>query len=734
MQYYSILPFVAAVIAAANVVLVLRYRQNPASRPFLVMLLGAVIYSVGQAFELSSAQQDTLIFWDNVQFIPTAMSPAALLLFTLRYCRPHSAVVNGWKLPAALSVHPIIDQAMVWTDPLHNLVRENVRVLSSGGASFLVYDYGLWMWASIALAYLYFLASLLLFMWRFYAASALERRQVLLFVAGVLTPFAGAILTIFGLVPFVGVSGLDLTPITLTGANLFFSAALFGARLLDLSPVARDRVFALMHEGAIVLDLLNHRILDWNAAAGILLGPYLRKPLAEGLPLAEALPELERFVNQKRTGLLSLSDENLQVELNVLCAPVRDIRGVEQGIVVTLHDITAFKRIQQELELARSRAEDASAAKSRFLAHMSHEIRTPMTAILGAAELLSESPLNDEQRELTHIFANAGVDLQRMLNEVLDIARIEAGRVAIDIRPLDLHRLLHELEASFTAQCARSEIRFRLQIDPTTPQQIRSDAGRLKQILGNLLTNAIKHARRGLVQLQVAPIGSVDHSIRLRFQVLDEGPGIPTDALELIFDAFQQGPRPGNAPTDGAGLGLSISRQLARLLGGEITAANRKEGGACFEFTMLAEAAEEQRPSPASSAMPAPRSGLRILLAEDSATNQMLVQRFLAPYDLQLQIAADGRAALQKFQEERFDLVLMDIQMPEMDGYACTRAMRRYESQAMIARTPIVALTAYTMEEERLEAIRAGMDGHIAKPISRAQLVESIVRFTAAEI
>lgn len=540
-------------------------------------------------------------------------------------------------------------------------------------------------------------------------------------------------LTVSGNVPFSH-PGLDITPITFTFTNLILSVALFRFRLLDLVPLARERVLEVMADGVLVTSHPKLELIDWNPAARTMLTPYARRRWEAGTSLSALLPELSR--TQMSGDTVDLGDDAPGLSLVVRRAPLSDSTGRLRGQVWTLQDVTERIRAYRELETERRRAEEANAAKSRFIAMVSHEIRTPMNAILGSAELLNESPLNQDQQELVRIFRTAGRTLMNMLNDVLDISRIEAGRVSLqpeDFAPADL---LADLDGIFRNRAREAGCRLRFTIAEGTPERVRADEQRLTQILSNLLSNAIKFTSQDFIDIN---LNSPEPGI-LEFTVLDSGPGIPEDFLPQLFDPFSQAD--GGRLREGAGLGLAITRHLVHLMGGAIEARNRTpaEGGtgARLRFTVRYEPPAAAVPGSAESASETPprpayeRRRVRALVAEDTEVNRLLIERFLRNSSVELSFAHDGREAVECFARDRFDIVFLDVQMPEMDGYAAAREMRAFELRSGQSRTPILALTAYAMPEERRRALDAGMDDHLTKPIDRKTIEAAIERFVGA--
>ncbi|OWP63754.1 hypothetical protein CDA63_07120 [Hymenobacter amundsenii] len=395
------------------------------------------------------------------------------------------------------------------------------------------------------------------------------------------------------------------------------------------------------------------------------------------------------------------------------------------------HDITELKQTQQALEQAKEAAEQNAQARQNFLTNMSHEIRTPMNGIMGLTELLAKTPLNPEQQELLHHVEYSSQNLLVIINDILDMAQLGAGRVRLEHVPFDLAEVLRASCQALLPQATGKGIGLRLQLPANASSQpiwVLGDPFRLRQILLNLLSNAIKFTNKGQVLLtyqRVANLaGEASGTGRYQFSVLDTGIGISPDQLQHLFEPFTQASASTAREYGGSGLGLSISRGLVELLGGELTAESRPGHGSTFRFVLELPAA----PTP-DLTLPVPPpdyqrlSGHHILLTEDNAVNQLLVRTMLQGWGLKVDTASSGAEALALFREHHYSLVLMDIQMPGMDGVATTRLLRQHPNPARAA-TPVVALTAHAMPGDAERYRTAGLDDYLSKPFREAALFE----------
>ena len=400
--------------------------------------------------------------------------------------------------------------------------------------------------------------------------------------------------------------------------------------------------------------------------------------------------------------------------------------------IVLFSDLTERKRMEEELRQAMEHAEAASRAKSEFLAVMSHEIRTPMNAILGMAELLTESERDAERRGYLEVQSRAGSALLELIDDILDLSRLEAGRIEVQNEPFVLRDLLGSVCDFLGARAKEKGIHLRGDVSESIPAGWFGDVRRMRQILVNLAGNAVKFTQRGGVDLEVTvdSRGVEEAPWRLRFCVIDSGIGIPREYQETIFDTFTQVDSSSTRAHGGSGLGLSITRRLVTLLGGELWMESTPGEGSRFCFTVPLREFEGDAAKPVTEASgDHPVAPMRILLAEDSEDNALLIRSYLKASPHTVETVIDGEEAVEAFEAGAFDLILMDIQMPVMDGYAATQTIRDLERAQGRPRVPILALTAYAMKEDEERSLASGCDGHITKPIKKAGLLEAIARF-----
>ena len=400
-----------------------------------------------------------------------------------------------------------------------------------------------------------------------------------------------------------------------------------------------------------------------------------------------------------------------------------------QGVFASARDVTAQKRAEATLKAAMAAAESASRSKSEFLASMSHEIRTPMNAIMGIADLLAKTPLSPEQDKYVQIFRRAGDNLLNLINDILDLSKVESSQLELERTGFSLRELLEKVTEMVAARAAEQGLALTCTIAPGVPTELIGDQTRLLQVLHNLLGNAIKFTEAGEVSLQVALDDDVAVPTGLRFTVSDTGIGIPGDKLARIFERFTQADSSTTRRFGGSGLGLTISKRLIQLMAGRIWVESVVGKGSVFAFAVPLEiwaGAPRGAQVPAGTAIETALPALRILLVEDSPDNCTITEAYLAGTPYRIEIAENGAIACEMFAAGNYDLVLMDRQMPVMDGLTATRTIRAWEHANQRPPTPIIAVTASALRGDRELCLAAGCTAFLTKPVTQDALLQAI--------
>ena len=538
-----------------------------------------------------------------------------------------------------------------------------------------------------------------------------------------------------------------------SGVRMGISVAAFAAFLITAAAVVealsfwsrasmltqlREAIDA-MPDGLAFYDS-HDRLVIWNARYAEI-NPEIADILTQGATFREIVqtgidrghyPEAEgreaEWLDERMTARSRLSCAMEQKTSDDRWLKVQDRRTADGGVVTLVNDITELKRDAEILAAARDAAEAANRAKSEFLANMSHEIRTPLNGVIGVAQALSGTPMNERQQEMLELIRSSGATLQHLLSDILDLARVESGRMELRSEPFDLAKAVNEAAQLYAAQAEEKGLRFFVEAPEDTRVWIDGDVVRLKQILTNLVSNAVKFTTQGLVSLSVSRGVGAEGEPVFRFMVSDTGVGFDAAARARLFSRFEQADGTITRRFGGTGLGLAICRELAGMMGGDLDCESEPDGGSTFILTVplneVAAPMRETAPVEVSSAQP--DRPLRVLLADDHPTNRKVVELVLSQIDVELVVTEDGAEALAAFRDHAFDVVLMDMQMPVMDGLTATREIRLHETAMGAARTPVVMLTANALPEHMAAAREAGADHHLSKPFGADALIELV--------
>lgn len=497
-----------------------------------------------------------------------------------------------------------------------------------------------------------------------------------------------------------------------------------------------NSILNISSEGIIVADQ-DMRILLFSKGAEVIFGYSAPEVLGRHIELL--IPQDRRAAHRQRVqgfaagAILSRRMSNRQDVTGLTkdgrLAPIEvglSKLTTRTGMVYTaiIRDISESLQAEASLNQAVSEANAASAAKSAFLAAMSHEVRTPLNGVLGMAQAMARDALPPKQAERLEVIRQSGESLLGILNDMLDLSKIEAGKLQMETLEFDLGDLIAGTHNTFAALATQKGLQFDLHVSPRAEGAYLGDPLRLRQVLNNLISNAVKFTEKGLVEVDVDRQGGL-----LVIAVRDTGMGISPDALTRLFDKFEQGDLSTTRRFGGTGLGLAICQDLVRLMGGDISADSALNEGATFTVRLPLEHVghvpalpDVIGPPPAADQRPQ----VRLLVAEDNRANQLVIDTLLRQVGITPVIVPNGRAAVAAWEERPWDLILMDVQMPEMDGPTATSIIRRRELDSGQARTPILALTANAMDHQLSEYRQAGMDGLVAKPIEIDKLFSAI--------
>ncbi|MFD1256576.1 response regulator [Mucilaginibacter terrae] len=400
-------------------------------------------------------------------------------------------------------------------------------------------------------------------------------------------------------------------------------------------------------------------------------------------------------------------------------------------LFLNISDVSPQKSYQQELIKSKEASDYSRKIKENFLANMSHELRTPVNGIIGLTSMLRKSPLDEQQKNVIDLLEVSSQSLLGVINDVLDISKIEAGKFSIIRKPHDIRRVVKSVFDLLKYKADEKDIELLLDIDGDVPEILQFDSLRVNQILMNLLSNAIKFTERGYVKLQLSVLQKLNENVKIKFSVLDSGIGIAPDRLNKIFDSFEQAENDTEAKFGGTGLGLTIVKKLIELKGGELTVSSQVGTGSVFNFInwyTIAEKPKEITPADGGTQrLLEPFANIHVLVAEDNLVNQFMLSKMLKDWNIIVEIVDNGQKVLDKLQTKDYDIILMDTHMPEMNGYQAAKNIRVNFAEPKRS-IPIISLSAATFEHEQQQALSSGMNDVLAKPFQPYQLHEKMKR------
>ena len=711
--------FIAAALTTALAFSAWRRRDAAAARPFMALMLAVAWWSLTYALEFLSVSPEQKMIWAKASYVGITLTPVSWLALALQYTgRGH------WLRPrtlALLFIEPVVVVLLVWTTERHGLIWSRTWWVTYGAINALSHSYGLGFWIHAAYAYILLVAGTFLIARAFVRAPRFYRGQAATLLLGASFPWIANILYLGGFFPW---PFLDPTPFAFTLAGLVIGWGLFRFRLLDVTPVAHAAIIRNMEDGVVVLDRGGH-VVDVNPAALRLLGKTASDLIGRPCPDAFAgHPQLVRLCESPAERFaettFETTDDKRLYSLRV--SPLYDRKARLRGRLLVFHDITALKETERVLKEAKIAAETANRAKSEFLATMSHELRTPLNAIIGMTSLLLDGPLNEEQREYAETIRISADALLALINDILDLSKIEAGKMELEAQPFDLRRCVESALDLVSPKAAEKGLELIYDMDADVPAAIFGDATRLRQVLVNLLYNGVKFTEQGEVSVfvEAQPLDD-DDLYELHFAVRDTGMGIAPDQIDHIFEAFGQADEFMTRRHGGAGLGLTICKRLVEMMGGRIWVESEMGKGSTFHFTIRARRAElaEQPVEPLAQPQ---LEGRYVLIVDDNATNRRILARQLQSWGVLHRSAASAAQALAWIQEgELFDAALLDLHMPRMDGLSLAKEMRKLPAGRDLPLILLTSVTGYAGKAEKL-----GFAAYLTKPVKPAQLLEAL--------
>jgi signal transduction histidine kinase/DNA-binding response OmpR family regulator/HPt (histidine-containing phosphotransfer) domain-containing protein len=868
---YTFPLFATALLTLAAALYAYRQRHVPGALFMARMMLAVMIWVVFYALELNTADLAGKKLWSKLQYIGIVDTTVSYFLFVLHYIGAWDKMRQNRTFLITLHLIPAITLLLAWTNESHHLLWQSTRLLYANRLSYLHLGHGPWFWVFIGYSYLLLLASTLLLLRRIATVSQHFRGQLAFTILGSLSPWLG---NLFYITNSETIVLLDYTVFGFSVTAVCFMWALFHFSFLDLVPMAQEMVLQKVAGGVIVVDNLN-RVIELNDTAVALLNQEKSQILGTSfIPANPAWASVGTLLIENRPGCveLILGEEYFEAYVSLLDSVSRQ----GNGRLITLHNITQQKNTELLLKRAKEAAEAADRAKTHFLTNMSHEIRTPLNAVVGVTEMLRQTQLNPNQREMLEMVTQSSNNLMLLINNILDFAKLEAGNLALNKQTFDLVDCVTAALDSVRPAAQDKRLQLNYRIEPATPTALMGDPVRLRQILVNLLENGIKFTEAGSVEIHVSNLVEQENYL-LQFSVIDTGIGIAADQIESLFLPFSQVDGSMTREYSGNGLGLVVCQRLVALMEGSIYLTSTIGQGTAVHFTaqfspapkdqssrvtlrhhqttlvnkrlllvtreashrrhiskearvaglevyaagssheasywiansqpfdaaLLDTAVWQDEPhivnqlrrpdtntllplillNPAGTYLPhdaapdtfvgslalpivsaelydvlmnifsvahssekahasdkanalergsegdsganmAARLPLRILLVEDNHLNQRVLINMLDKLGYQVDVAANGQIAVDMTSQIAFDVILMDIQMPVMDGMEATQQIRARCGARQ--RPYIVAVTAHALEGDREYYLTSGMDAYLSKPITLNQLVETL--------
>lgn len=692
------------------------------SKIFAWMAFAAAFWTICYAAEMSVVQPETRIFWSKLSYVGIVSIPPLWFIFSYWYTRQGFLIKRRTFL--MLWIIPVLTLVMVVTNDLHHL--HWTRIITLPGSSTLFYERGLYFWLHVSYSFALLVSGCLLMLLFFARSPRLFRRQIIAILLGIVIPWVGNILYLLRIPPF---TALDPTPFTFSLSAVIFSLGLYQFRFMDVVPVARDALIERMKDGLIVLDDRN-RIVDSN--------PVARKLFSSAVVGQDAAELLNKWPDLKGC-LTSEAKEQVEIFLDedpvryfdILISPLIDQRGRFSGRMILARDITTRKMLEKDLRKAGQTAEAASQAKSEFLANMSHEIRTPLNAIIGMTSLLLLTDLTPDQSSFAETIRSSSDVLLNLINDILDFSKIEAGKLDLEQQSFDLRACIEEAIDLVSLRAAEKKLELAYYIEPGTPEFIIGDVTRLRQILVNLLNNAVKFTEKGEVVVWLKALENKPGEtprFEFYFSVRDTGIGIAAEKIERLFQSFTQLDTSTTRKYGGTGLGLAICKQLCKLMGGNIgvESSGIPGEGSTFHFTIKANQGVERRTAPLPPLYPQ-LYGKQVLVVDDNATNRLILERYTRLWNMKSSSFETGTQALLELERSMengaapYDLALLDMNMPDMDGVMLAETIR---SRAALKNLPLVMITSLgTSQPENLGNLFAAI---LNKPLKPAQLYDAI--------
>ncbi len=770
---FTLLFLLSLIVMGITVYIVWRRRKMPFAGPLLMLLAALFAWTAGAAIDSALTPIPLKFFTIKLEFLAIAAAPALVLIFALKYTQFNKAAswpfTVLWFLPAAVVAF------LAFTNDCHHNLMWDGYTLAPNGSNLVIINKGTayyYFFTPYIFIYMFISNFLLLFNSLKYV-NYFRRQAVMIFFA-FLIPWTGGAFFIMDLNP---VPGLDITPVTFILMGPLLAYAILKMGFLSSTPLVSELVLKTIDDALIIIDE-NENIIDFNHRAAAFFES--RSEIKNAMPAGELFKdyfEIQKLISANKNGRYEFKFYEkpiLWAEIIISTIAGSGENGA-QARLISLRDITLKKLAEFNILASKKSAETDNAAKSHFIATISHEIRTPINALTGFLDLLGRTAINEKQAGYLKEATAAVKLLLNIVNDVLDISKINAGKLSLEESEFSLRDTVESSAALFAPKAYEKNIDFTVFIDNKIPQKLFGDPIRLSQIINNLLSNAFKFTDGGYISLVSEVIEENGENVKINFKIKDSGAGIAPQDMAGLFKPFIQGASTSAAKHGGTGLGLSISREITLLMNGDISAESKIGEGSTFSFYVILKknmnknfikessnniataannptettettapaaatatddniTAEKLQPGGIEAAVLMEVAAPRILVVEDDPTGRKLVKLFFEENDISCDIAENGSAAIEMSSSRGYDIILMDCQMPFINGYECCRRIREKKPDDAVGKTTIIAVTANVIEGEKEKCLAAGMDDYISKPINFKLLFAKIYQLAAKKI